>query len=223
MRISDNVLDLVFALRTAVQQDGEGNLSSVMAQELSQLPDFEGSQATAGYRVTPEGDIVDDHWWLVMDDDSVFDASDEEPARCSKKDSRHGHYFPYTGETGIPMEVLQMADHLRAASRTANHKSFSEMLGEDGKRTASGVARQAPEALPDGMTMGGQEGMPQGEPDEQDYKPEDMQLGWKDLTDDEDLKEVDHPEYMPGGDETGGYDPTYDERQTHYNPGHPRP
>ena len=91
MRISDNVLDLVSALRAAVQQDGEGNLSSVMAQELSQLPDFEGSRATAGYRVTPEGDIVDDHWWLVMDDDSVFDASNEEPAQCSKKDSRHGH------------------------------------------------------------------------------------------------------------------------------------
>ena len=120
------------------------------------------------------------------------------------------------------MEVLQMADHLRAASRIANNKSFSEMLGEDGKRTASGVARQAPEALPDAMTVGGQEGVA-AEPFDDETRPEDMQLGWKDLTDDEDLKEVDHPEYMPGGDETGGYDPTYDERQTQTNPGHPRP
>ena len=38
------------------------------------------------------------------------------------------------------------------------------------------------------------------------------------------MNEVDHPEYMPGGDETGdGHDPAYDERQTQYNPGHPRP
>jgi hypothetical protein len=354
MRISDNILELVMALRDAIQQDG-GQQSSI-AQELSKLPDFEGSTATAGYRVTPEGDITDDHWWLIMDDGSVFDASDDEPSRCSKKDSRHGHYFPYTGETGIPAEVLQMADHLRASSRVANNKSFIDMVGEsevagrtefeqasvnlagqnipfpeapkessnaitkwmsendvisntenlskitsiqnvplnklhklekvfrgspsgigprgqlplvvrfennlylyDGNNRAglasiegdqllkarfldidtldaeldeasgaapsSGVARQAPEALPDAMTMGGQEGVTIDAFDDE-TKPEDLQMGWEDLVDEDegDIKEVDHPEYMPGGESgTSDYDPTYDERSVHTNAGHPRP
>ena len=41
------------------------------------------------------------------------------------------------------------------------------------------------------------------------------------------FKEVDHPEYMPGGDETGGYDPNYDprhqERSGTTNTGSPTP
>jgi len=95
MRISDNILDIITALRTAIEQDDTSHTTS-MAQELSRLPDFEGSKATAGYHVSPEGDIKDDHWWLIMDDGSVFDADGEEPMRCSKKDTRHGRYFPYT-------------------------------------------------------------------------------------------------------------------------------
>jgi hypothetical protein len=46
----------------------------------------------------------------------------------------------------------------------------------------------------------------------------------KDLSDT--VTEVDHPEFMPGGDETRGYsghDSTYDERNTQYNTGHPAP
>jgi hypothetical protein len=228
MRISDTVLELVMTLRDAIQQDG--GQSSSIAQELSQLPDFEGSTATAGYRVTPEGDITDDHWWLIMDDGSVFDASDEEPARCSKKDSRHGRYFPYTGETGIPAEVLQMADHVRAKSRTANHKSFSDMVGEaSGASAPSAAARQAPEALPDAVTAGGVEGVVVDGFDDE-TKPEDLQMGWEDLVgeDEGDIKEVDHPDYMPGGDSgdyggTDDYDPTYDERSVHTNAGWPSP
>jgi len=175
MRISPTTLELIMTLRDAIQQDG--GQASAIAQELSKLPDFEGSKATAGYRITPEGDITDDHWWVIMSDDSILDASDEEPVRCSKKDPRHGRYFPYTGETGIPMEVLQVADHLRAKSRTANNKSFSELMGEaSGASAPSGVARQAPEALPDAMTMDGQEGMVVDEFDDETM-PEDMQTG----------------------------------------------
>jgi len=225
MRISDNILDIITALRTAIEQDDTSHTTS-MAQELSRLPDFEGSKATAGYHVSPEGDIKDDHWWLIMDDGSVFDADGEEPMRCSKKDTRHGRYFPYTGEVGIPAAVLQAADHLRASSRTSKNKSFIDMVGEaSGASAPSGVARQAPEALPDAMTMDGQEGMVVDEFDDES-KPEDLQAGWEDLVgeDEGDLKEVDHPEYMPGGENgTDNYDPTYDERSVHTNAGWPRP
>lgn len=300
MRISPTTLELIMTLRDAIQQDGGS--ASAIAQELSKLPDFEGSKATAGYRITPEGDITDDHWWVIMSDGSILDASDEEPARCSKKDPRYGRYFPYTGETGIPMEVLQAADHLRAKSRTSKNKSFSTMVGEaseepyidghlsgnqiawvdmlyvprnmrgtgvgtkmyldwekrlpstverviihvsdtegegqpfqfwdtlgfespffiphwmdisevheddlasmwkgvnghptpkpkeyeledddlgeaSGASAPSGVARQAPEALPDAMTMDGKEGIPVDAFDDE-TKPEDLQMGWQDL------------------------------------------
>jgi len=380
MRISDTILDIITALRTAIELDDTSHTTS-MTRELSRLPEFEGSTATAGYHVSPEGDIKDDHWWLIMDDGSVFDADADEPTRCSKKDSRHGRYFPYTGETGIPAAVLQAADHLRSSSRVAKNKSFSDMVGEgsitethdynpewdyevdeqghdedeimqyvnkaiedvkrevlpvlgfqdmkvfftpeggldgdvgkyiygtssypvvglDLRHTMDGVnfnehaffqqiraslahelahayqesrygedalyhddleddaeafaynwvmngkldpsvlemkfdeasgasapsaaARQAPEALPDAMTMDGQEGMVVDEFDDES-KPEDLQAGWEDLVgeDEGDLKEVDHPEYMPGGENgTDNYDPTYDERSVHTNAGWPRP
>lgn len=180
MRISPTILDIIAALRTAIEQDDTSHTTS-MAQELARLPDFEGSKATAGYHVSPEGDIKDDYWWLIMDDGSVFDADADEPCRCSKKDPRHGRYFPYTGEVGIPAAVLQAADHLRAKSRTANNKSFSELMGEaSGASAPSGVARQAPEALPDAMTMDGKEGIPVDAFDDE-TKPEDLQMGWQDL------------------------------------------
>jgi hypothetical protein len=226
MRISPTILDIISSLRTAIEMDDTSHTTS-MAQELSRLPDFEGSKATAGYRVSPEGDIKDDHWWLIMDDGSVFDADDEEPMRCSDKDSRHGRYFPYTGETGIPAAVLQAADHLRAKSRTANNKTFSDMVGEaSGASAPSAAARQAPEALPDAMSASGKEGIVVDEFDDE-TKPEDLQMGWEDLVgeDEGDLKEVDHPGYMPGGEGSGtdSYDPTYDERSANTNTGWPRP
>ena len=353
MRISPTILDIITALRTAIEMDDSSHTTS-LTRELSRLPEFEGSTATAGYHVSPEGDIKDDHWWLIMDDGSVFDADADEPTRCSKKDSRHGRYFPYTGETGIPAAVLQAADHIRAKSRTANNKSFSDMVGEaaenhdtqiqnagisgfggqcfsaaikinhqffngegeyviafnkafmqhgvfyghaavlhngtywdaDGKpkevydieswgmlaeddpdyqeqaaelgfefdennaydvgmkivdektlqqycsmneasgaSAPSGVARQAPEALPDAMNVDGKEGIVVDEFDDE-TKPEDLQMGWEDLVgeDEGDLKEVDHPEYMPDGETgTANYDPTYDERSVHTNAGWPRP
>ena len=180
MKISDTILDIITALRTAIELDDTSHTTS-MTRELSRLPEFEGSTATAGYHVSPEGDIKDDHWWLIMDDGSVFDADADEPTRCSKKDSRHGRYFPYTGETGIPVEVLQAADHLRASSRVAMNKSFTDMVGEaSGASPTSAAPRQAPEALPDAMTMDGQEGMVVDEFDDE-TKPEDLQMGWQDL------------------------------------------
>jgi len=179
MKISPTVLDLISALRFASEQDNPS-----LVKELAKLPDFEGSRATSGYRLTPEGDIVDGHWWLVMDDDSILDVSDEEPIRCSNKDSRYAHYFPYAGDGGIPLEVLQMADHLRAAKRTAMNKSFTEMVNEvSGAAASSDAARQAPEAMPDFVTDGGMEGVP-AEPFDDEMKPEDLQSIMADFTED---------------------------------------
>jgi hypothetical protein len=197
MRISDTILDIITALRTAIELDDTSHTTS-MTRELSRLPEFEGSTATAGYHVSPEGDIKDDHWWLIMDDGSVFDADADEPTRCSKKDSRHGRYFPYTGETGIPVEVLQAADHLRASSRVAKNKSFTDMVGEaSGASAPSAAPRQAPEALPDAMTMDGQEGMVVDEFDDE-TKPEDLQMGWKDLVGEDEAAAIDIDEYSCG-------------------------
>ena len=346
MEISAQALGIISTLWDLIRQDGtDGNHSNILATELSQLPDFDGSRATAGYYVTSDGDIIDDHWWLVMDDDSVLDAAHASgPRRCSNKDPRHGRYFPYAGDKSVPIEVLQLADHLKGLKRVAHNKTFREMLGEEvgiGKVSSSDAHRQSPDDMPDDMTMGGVVGVPD-EADDEQVRPEDMQLGWNDLLDEDDgaklvtpqelraieayadrifakvgldiafsrhfldrvndprnepeisvaelvrlfkqqfrrhgrriprlgpeaeavmkdmatdvnvpfvLKldrngmltllsktimrkpefgtsdevfavEVDHPEYMPGGDNDSGYDPTYDERRTQTNPGHPRP
>ncbi len=342
MKISPATLELIAVLRDLVDGD---DIARQLAGELSKLPDFETARATAGYYVTPDGDITDNHWWLVMDDDSVFDASGDVPVRCSKKDPRHKHYFPYNRDRSVPVEVLTLADHLKGSKRASLNKSFTEMaeaageaegvsaqelaaveryadrlfqkvgidvafsrhfidrvndprnrpnisvaelvrlfkqqfrkhgkriprLGpdaeavlqdmatdvnvpfvlkwdsrngmldlvsktvmrkrgfgtsdpvfavEDGKVAPSDAAQQA-SSMPGDVTAGGKPGVPQDDFDDE-TRPEDMQLGWEDLLDQE-VKEVDHPEFMPGGEEDSGHDPTYDERQTQYNPGHPRP
>ena len=87
---------------------------------------------------------------------------------------------------------------------------------EDGKVVPSDAAQQA-SSMPGDMTVGGMPGVPEEERDDE-VRPEDMQLGWDDL-----LDEVDHPEFMPDGDDSTGHDPTYDERRSQANPGHPAP
>ena len=110
----------------------------------------------------------------------------------------------------------------KTVMRKPNFKTMGDEVFavEDGKVVPSDAAQQAA-SLPGDLTVGGMEATPQDATDEQ-VRPEDMQLGWEDLLD-QDVKEVDHPEFMPGGEEDSGHDPTYDERRTQYNPGHPAP
>ncbi len=353
MKISAQTLALVDTLRDLVSQD-EGNFANQLAVELAKLPDFEGARATAGYYITPDGDITSDHWWLVMDDDSIFDASGEAPVRCSGKDPRFKHYHPYDRHKSVPVEVLTFADHLKSRKRAALNKGLTEMIAErmtgyqmpdreevegvsdeqlaaveryadalfrkvgmdvafsrhfldrvndprnrpninaselvrlfkqtykkhgkriprlgpdaegvlkdmatdvnmpfvlkwdqnsgmldllsktvmrkrdfgtsdpvfaveDGRSPASDAA-QAGSSMPGDITAGGMPGVPEEDFDDE-VRPEDMQLGWEDLLDQE-VKEVDHPEFMPGGEEDSGHDPMYDERSVQTNPGSPRP
>jgi hypothetical protein len=130
MRISAQTLAIIGTLSELILQDG-GNHSENLAKELIALPDFEQARATAGYYVTPDGDIKSDHWWLVMDDGSIFDASCETgPCRCSKKDRRYRHYHSYAGDKGLPLDALQFADHIKAKNRTTQRKTFSEMVND---------------------------------------------------------------------------------------------
>lgn len=318
-------MTLIRSLRDCIRdEEGGGGQCAIVVQELTQMPEFEGAQTTAGFFVTPSGNIIDDHWWVVMDDDSIFDPTQDQfgedgfgdIVHLSKKDRRHKHYFPYSGQNDVPLEALQFADHLRASNRTNESRSFMEMLGEASGAMAPSDAPQAGAPLEVGDLQ-------YEEPDEQTAKPEDLQteLGWEDLLDENNgvqfsdiikqalrlaefarctpydinngkcedfafavenlakeaginpdeihwysspeewpghvwlsyqgrhydaetpegvdrpvdltmfknagIKEVDHPEYMPGGDETRGYDPNYDpahqERHPTYNRGHPEP
>lgn len=349
MHISQNTFTLINSLRDCVRHDeGGGGQCAGVVQELLQLPGFEDAHSTAGYFVTDEGNIIDDHWWLVMDDDSILDPTQDQfgaggfgdTVHLSKKDSRHEHYFPYSGEPGIPVDVLQLADKIRARKRTTKNKSFGDMAEAFGGRPVGDPNSQSAAALPDYVTDGGQEAIPQ-DPHDEEFKPEEFEneirqhmtddigdksgeclyclavalaiqsqyggevwgtwiryqsdgheyLGhafvkhgdmgidysgahpiedYKDCEDtaadepyecvmrpitDEDIEylsetdsvddpgayqwvkqykdqydaifEVDHPEFMPGGDETHGYDPNYDpqaqSRAPNTNTGHPKP
>lgn len=275
MKISNDTLELVKILRDCVR--AENGACKDIVHNLALLPAFKDATITAGFFVTKDGRIEDGHVWLVFSDGSCFDPAQDsfgeegfgDIIHASKKDPKHSHYFPYTGEPGIPMEVLNFADKIQARLRTEkNRKSFSEMIEEDGPSTGpnpyrdpwrsldeilevsgamgpSDVARQSSLDLPDELTLGGKGGIPQDEPDEE-FKPEEFedelrQLTMDDLSDgedpddlsladleDDDLREVDHPEYMPGGEESPRYDPEVElgkpsERNPTYNTGHPRP
>lgn len=238
MRISQTTFNLINSLRDCVRHDeGGGGQCASVVQELLQLPGFEDAYSTAGYFVTNDGNIIDDHWWLVMSDESILDPTQDQfgdggfgdTVQLSKNDSRHEHYFPYSGEPGIPVDVLQLADKIRARKRTGKNKTFADMAEASSASPSSDAARQSPGALPNDMTVGGQEGVPQDPPDEE-FKPEEFEDELRQhMTDDdgEKVREVDHPEFMPGGDETHGYDPAYDPpaeyRSRNTNTGWPQP
>ena len=137
MRVSDNTLAQIRTLRDCIRsEEGEGGQCATVVQELTDLPEFEGAQTTAGYFVTSQGRIIDDHWWLVMDDGSIFDPTQDQfgeegfgdIVHLSKKDPRHKHYFTFEEEPGIPAEVLQLADHISALRRHGRNRSFMEMV-----------------------------------------------------------------------------------------------
>lgn len=343
MHISPTTLTLINSLRDCVRHDeGGGGQCASVVQELLQLPGFEDAYSTAGYFVTGEGNIIDDHWWLVMDDESILDPTQDQfgeggfgdTVHLSKKDPRHEHYFPYSGEPGISVDVLQLADKIRARKRTTKNKTFADMAEAFGGRPVGDPNSQSAAALPDYVTDGGQEGIPQ-DPHDEEFKPEEFEdelrqhmtdddtmpdapmvayhstfpdnresiakhgllkkydqgtydtddpslgavffssgstpdpnmdvweidlrglpveydwvqvageAGWGEnehwwfTTQDipsnrlklvhkgDDMNEVDHPEFMPGGDETRGYDPNYDpqaqERAPNTNTGHSKP
>ncbi len=249
MHISQITLNLINSLRDCVRHDeGGGGQCANVVQELLMIPGFEDAHSTAGYFVTDEGNIIDDHWWLVMDDDdSILDPTQDQfgeggfgdTVHLSKKDPRHEHYFPYSGEPGIPVDVLQLADKIRARKRTTKNKTFDEMTEAFGGRPVGDPNSQSGVAMPAHVTDGGQEAVPQ-DPHDEEFKSEEFEDEIRQhMTDDESadltlddlqdkkVREVDHPEFMPSGDETHGYDPNYDpqaqERAPNTNTGHPKP
>ena len=235
MHISHTTLNLINSLRDCIRHDeGGGNQCASVVQELLQLPGFEDAHSTAGYFVTDEGNVIDDHWWLVMDDDSILDPTQDQfgeggfgdTVHLSEKDPRHEHYFPYSGEPGLPVDVLQLADKIRARKRTTKNKTFNEIIESTVASPSSDAARQSPGDLPTDVTVGGQEGVPQDDPDEE-FTPEGFEAELRKHMTDDNVPEADHPEFMPGGDETHGYDPNYDPqaqaRSLNTNSGHSKP
>jgi hypothetical protein len=183
MRISQTTFSLINSIRDCVRHDeGGGGQCATVVQELLQLPGFEDAYSTAGYFVTNEGNIIDDHWWLVMDDESILDPTQDQfgeggfgdTVQLSKDDPRYKHYYTYSEEPGIPVEVLQFADKIRASKRTDKNKTFSAMAEASGAAPSSDANRQSPGALPDYVTDGGQEGIPQ-DPHDEEFKPEEFE------------------------------------------------
>jgi len=297
MKLASKTRRLIELLRDCVR--AEDGTCKDLVQTLSRLPDFQDSTVTSGFFVTRNGRIEDGHIWLVMPDMTIVDpwqdAFGEEGfgdvVSASEKDPKAQHYFPYTGEPGIPMEVLNSADKAQARVRTQkNRRSFREMIEDTGPsidpnpyrdsweslddvledwggRPVGDPNAQQADTMPDYLTVGGHEGVPQEEEDKE-FKPEefgellhrmeldnngspsevdhvgedptmlnmddlsdtidDDELSLSDLEDDDDLKEVDHPEFMPGGEESPRYDPEVDlgragQRNPTYNRGHPEP
>jgi hypothetical protein len=249
MKVSPQTLEIVQMLRDCVRAD-DGSCQELL-QTLTDMPEFEEAKVTAGFFVTRDGRIEDGYAWLVLPDESCFDPSQDQfgengfgdVVHISKKDRRSQHYFPYSGNPGIPMNVLNFADKILAKLRTRNNrKSFSDMIQEapiiemqrpawvsldqvlETSSPSSDVARQSPTDLPDYVTAGNKEGVPQDDKD-REFKPEEFEatirkhLTMDDLSDgenpndlslvdlDDDLKEVEHPEYSP---DEARYDPELD-------------
>lgn len=212
MKISPQTLEIVQTLRDCVRAD-DGSCQELL-QCLTDMPEFEGASVTAGFFVTRDGKIKDGYAWLALPDESCFDPSQDEfgedgfgdVVHVSKKDPRYQHYFPYTGKPGIPMNVLNFADRIQAKHRNRRNRSFIEMIQEEPEvipqsakwisldqvleassaSPSSDVARQSSTDLPDYMTAGGHEGMPQDDKDEE-FKPEEFENTLrKHLTDDYD-------------------------------------
>lgn len=274
MKISHNTLEIIRNLRDCVRSE-KGNCQDLL-QTLTEISDFSDALITSGFFVTKDGRIVDGYWWLVLPDGSYLDPeqdrfTDQEGfgdiCLYSEKDSRHKHYFPYTGKPGIPMDVLNFADRARARHRNQrNRQTFGEMLETTekpqdktqatkwqsladileafGGRPVGDPNAQQHWDIPNALTVGGQSAVPQEEPDEE-FKPEEFedtlrQLTMDDLSDgeksedlslsdleDENIQEVDHPEYMPD-EGPARHDPNLnlgrpEDRQPGYNTGHPKP
>jgi hypothetical protein len=232
---SKNIISIVKNIKSCVRDDHEQCLDIILS-----LPQFSETTKETGFFVTRSGNVTHDHWWLSLSDGSIFDPFQDtfgddgfgDIVFIRQDDPRQKHYFKYN-EYGIPDEVLdfservqkELKDRRKAGLFHSLVKKEEEVL-EDGGKSMGEPNRQSTDTMPDFITMAGKEIEP-SEEIEPEWKEEEFEKDLSSYLEELGISEVDHPEYMPGEEQTR-YDPAYDlgkysERQPGYNTGHPKP
>lgn len=182
-----NLIKPIKNLRSCIRQhEGGGGQCAIVNQEVLELLP-KGAKTVAGFFVTKDGELIDDHWWIETSEGYIIDPTQDQFGKAGFGDvavippnhSNQSHYFPFT-DNNIPYDAIDFSEKIKEQIKKRGKAGlFSKLIDDYGGRPVGDPNSQSRYSIPQYVTTGGQEVVPGDENDED--TPEEFQQKLRDV------------------------------------------